>query len=129
MFLAERLRKTRTPAGFVTNPSKQQPQKLPERYLRNALNSYSLQQEKSWRALARTLPTECPKKLVSSKENSCSNEMFLAERLRKTRTPAGFVTNPSKQQPQKLPERYLRNALNSYSLQQEKSWRALARNS
>ena len=58
---------------------------------------------------ARTLPTEC----LKQQENSCSHEMFLAERLRKTRTPAGFVTNPSKQQPQKVPERYLRNALNS----------------
>ena len=46
-------------------------------------------------------------------ENSCSHEMFLAGRVRKTRTPAGFVTTPSKQQPQKVPERYLRNALNS----------------
>ena len=67
-----------------------------------------------WRARAWTLPTECPKKLVSSKENPCRNEMFLAKRLRKTRTPTGFVSNPSKQRPQKVPERHLRNALTSY---------------
>ena len=159
----------------MTNPSKQQPQRVPERYLRNALNNstcpnvtYGMEKasletatktaerylRKNPKKLvsskqprnvpcgalakdsntsrfrdqpfktaatktARTLPTESIKNnnsapvrcLVSSKDLAA--EMALRKRLRKTRTPAGFVTNPSKQQPQKVPERYLRNALNS----------------
>ena len=100
MFLAERLRKTRTPAGFVTNPSKQQPQKVPERYLRNALNSWS----PAGKILESTCPNVTygvPEKASLHKENSCSHEIFLAERLRKTRTAARFVPQACKTQARK----------------------------
>ena len=89
----ERMRKSRTPAGFVPKPCKTVARKTLE------TSPTKRTTEKQQNVENVTDGTAKPKKKV------------FGERMRKSRTPAGFVPKPCKTVARKTLERHLRNVL------------------
>ena len=102
--LGERLRKSRTAAGFVPKPCETAIQKLPKGRLRSPLE----EREK------RLLPARKPlrnERLGSLQATRQTEQKGARERLRKSRTAAGFVPKPCATAIQKMPKRRLRSPL------------------
>ena len=89
--LGTRMRKSRTPAGFVPKPLRNRSRKNPETSLLEPTKNKEIV-PKPCKTAARKMPKRCFWNLLKTKKKSCLK--VFGTRMRKSRTPAGFVPKP-----------------------------------
>ena len=89
--LGTRMRKSRTPAGFVPKPLRNCSRKNPETSLLEPTKNKEIV-PKPCKTAARKMPKRCFWNLLKTKKKSCLK--VFGTRMRKSRTPAGFVPKP-----------------------------------
>ena len=104
-----RMRKGRTPAGFVPKPLRNRSRKNAETSLLEPIKKKEIGPKPSCETAARKLPKRCFWNLLKTKKKPASYQAKLKKkvfgtRMRKSRTPAGFVPKPLRNQGQKNAE-------------------------
>ena len=103
-----RMRKGRTPAGFVPKPLRNRSRKNAETSLLEPIKKKEIV-PKPCETAARKLPKRCFWNLLKTKKKPASHQAKLKKkvfgtRMRKSRTPAGFVPKPLRNRSQKNAE-------------------------
>ena len=106
--LGRRMRKGRTPAGFVPKPLRNRSRKNAETSLLEPIKKKEIG-PKPCETAARKLPKHCFWNLLKTKKKLASYQAKLKKkvfgtRMRKSRTPAGFVPKPLRNRSQKNAE-------------------------